>query len=129
MAEKYALLVLQFVLGVGMTSDALRATFNFDTNYGEDWTDWSFSKAPEPCFDLGAERSADLNDLKAGVKSQKELIEKEGRQEDDVIREISIGAQKRADAILAFQKANPELAQFAPQFFGLQEPPAVPVKQ
>ncbi len=88
MIEKWALVALQYVLSVGMTNKTLQQTFNFTTNFKEDFLDWSFTKAPEPCLDLGAERSADLADLAAGVKSPQEIVAKEGKNYDDVLKDI-----------------------------------------
>jgi hypothetical protein len=129
MIEKAALLVLQYVLSVGMTNTTLQTTFDFTNNFDEDWTDWSFTKAPELVIDAGQERAADLADFKAGIKSPDEIVAKEGRNYDDVLREILNSSNKKAEMILQFQKQYPTLAAYAPQMFGLVEQPLPPIPQ
>jgi hypothetical protein len=120
MIEKAALLVLQYVLSVGMTNQTLQTTFEFEPNFAEDFTNWSFTKAPELVIDAGQERAADLADVLAGLKSPDEVVAKEGRAYADVLRDIFNSATKKAELILEFQKQYPSLANFAPQMFGLQ---------
>ena len=123
MIEKWALIALQFVLSVGMSNMTLQNTFDFETNFKEDFTDWSFTKAPEPVLDPGYERAADIADLNAGLKSPEEIVAKEGRNYDDVLREINNSAEKKAAMIEAFVAKYPNLALYAPQMFGLTKEP------
>ena len=121
MIEKWAGVALRHVLSVGMSNPQLQETFNFTTNFKEDFTDWSFTKAPEPSLDPGYERAADIADLNAGLTSPQAIVAKEGKCYDDVLREINVAAEAKAKAIEEFQSKHPGLAAYGPQLFGLKD--------
>lgn len=79
--ERPALKALQFAISAGMTIGTIKE------NYSEDYTNWGFTRAAEIVLDASYERTSDLADYFAGVKSIDEITSKYGKRYKDVVKQ------------------------------------------